>query len=209
MNPLAVEIWCSIVVAYFFVSIAIWIIGRFTPLEWKPYVVRSGLQEVCETHNTYVHHEIDENELSHCVHGSSDLLVETRNSSSQGYNVDLHECQGIHHPHNHNGFENFHYNLDESDGEGDTTDVCDHDENEIELISIKNEFTLKNSFWFSCGTFLQQGSDLNPVVCFFFLLLFVSDFFSIFYIRLYLWSVEGWYVSEIYPKTVSFTHYIH
>lgn len=165
MNPLAVEIWCSIVVAYFFVSIAMWIIGRFTPLEWKPYVIRSGPQDVCETHNSHGHHDDSEHELSHCVHGSIDLLVEKRNSNSQGYDFDLHECHGIH---QHNGYENYHYNLDESDGEVDGTEGCNHEENEIELISIKNDFTLKNSFWFSCGTLLQQGSDLYPVVCIFF-----------------------------------------
>lgn len=137
-----------------------WIIGRFTPLEWKPYVVRSGPQEVCETHN---HSHFGTS--VHSVHSSSDLLVEKRNSSCQGYNnVDLFECQGTHH-HQHNGYENYDYNIDSSGGEEDRAEGCQHDENEIELISIKNDFTLKNSFWFSCGTLMQQGSDLYPVVC--------------------------------------------
>ena len=29
---------------------------------------------------------------------------------------------------------------------------------------MENEFTLGNSFWFTIGTLMQQGSDLNPKV---------------------------------------------
>lgn len=29
---------------------------------------------------------------------------------------------------------------------------------------IENQFTIANSFWFSIGTLMQQGSDLNPKV---------------------------------------------
>lgn len=29
---------------------------------------------------------------------------------------------------------------------------------------IRNQFTLGNSFWFTVGTLMQQGSDLNPKV---------------------------------------------
>lgn len=35
---------------------------------------------------------------------------------------------------------------------------------ETQLLSSENEFTLKNSFWFTIGTLMQQGSDLNPKV---------------------------------------------
>lgn len=35
---------------------------------------------------------------------------------------------------------------------------------EMELLCSENDFTLKNSFWFSIGT-LMQGSDLNLLVC--------------------------------------------
>ena len=27
---------------------------------------------------------------------------------------------------------------------------------------VQNDFTLANSFWFTVGTLMQQGSDLNP-----------------------------------------------
>lgn len=32
------------------------------------------------------------------------------------------------------------------------------------LLVIENDFTLANSFWFTIGTLMQQGSDLNPKV---------------------------------------------
>lgn len=35
LNPLAVEIWLSIIVAYVLVSFTIWIVARFSPVEWK------------------------------------------------------------------------------------------------------------------------------------------------------------------------------
>lgn len=36
---------------------------------------------------------------------------------------------------------------------------CDY-ENE----TVENQFSLANSFWFTIGTLMQQGSDLNPKV---------------------------------------------
>ena len=35
---------------------------------------------------------------------------------------------------------------------------------EAALLVIENDFTLANSFWFTIGTLMQQGSDLNPKV---------------------------------------------
>lgn len=34
MNPLAVEIWLSMLAAYVMVSLTIWIVARFSPYEW-------------------------------------------------------------------------------------------------------------------------------------------------------------------------------
>lgn len=34
------------------------------------------------------------------------------------------------------------------------------------LLVSENDFTLGNSFWFTIGTLMQQGSDLNPKVIF-------------------------------------------
>lgn len=33
---------------------------------------------------------------------------------------------------------------------------------EMENNIVENQFTIKNSFWFTIGTLMQQGSDLNP-----------------------------------------------
>jgi ionotropic glutamate receptor len=30
---------------------------------------------------------------------------------------------------------------------------------------VENQFSISNSFWFITGTFLRQGSGLNPKVC--------------------------------------------
>lgn len=35
---------------------------------------------------------------------------------------------------------------------------------EIENETIENQFSMPNSFWFTIGTLMQQGSDLNPKV---------------------------------------------
>lgn len=32
------------------------------------------------------------------------------------------------------------------------------------LLVVENDFTIGNSFWFTIGTLMQQGSDLNPKV---------------------------------------------
>ncbi|XP_046736501.1 glutamate receptor ionotropic, kainate 2 isoform X10 [Diprion similis] len=73
MNPLAVEIWLSMLGAYVIVSLTIWIVARFSPYEW----------------------------------------------------VEPPPC-------------------------------------DIPLPRTVNDFTLANSFWFTVGTLMQQGSDLNP-----------------------------------------------
>ena len=82
MNPLAVEIWFSMLGAYLLVSLTIWVVARFSPVEWR-------VPEPC--------------------------------------------CLGLHEP-----------------------------EQEPEV--FENDFTLANSFWFTIGTLMQQGSDLNPQV---------------------------------------------
>lgn len=35
---------------------------------------------------------------------------------------------------------------------------------EMENELVENQFSLANSFWFTIGTLMQQGSDLNPKV---------------------------------------------
>ncbi|XP_065350068.1 glutamate receptor ionotropic, kainate 2 isoform X2 [Cloeon dipterum] len=80
MNPLAVEIWLSMLGAYVLVSLTIWVVARFSPYEWR-------IPEPC------------------CLNAL---------------------------------------------------------EQESEPEVYENDFTLSNSFWFTIGTLMQQGSDLNP-----------------------------------------------
>ncbi|XP_041674486.1 glutamate receptor ionotropic, kainate 2 isoform X1 [Drosophila eugracilis] len=73
MNPLAIEIWIYVLIAYFLVSISIYVVGKLSPNEWKY----------------------------------------------------IHPC-----------------NLD--------------------IISIGNQFSLSDSFWFTIGTLMQQSTDIYP-----------------------------------------------
>nr|XP_036674145.1 glutamate receptor ionotropic, kainate 2 isoform X2 [Drosophila suzukii] len=73
MNPLAIEIWIYVLIAYFLVSFCIYVVGKLSPIEWK-----------------YIH-------------------------------------------------------------------PCD-----LENISIGNQFTLSDSFWFTIGTLMQQSTDIYP-----------------------------------------------
>ncbi|XP_070159838.1 glutamate receptor ionotropic, kainate 2 isoform X2 [Polyergus mexicanus] len=93
MNPLAVEIWLSLLGAYVMVSLTIWIVARFSPYEWV--------------------------EPSPCP---------SCNCPLQGGHVS----------------------------------ALDPDSDDIPLLRTVNEFSLANSFWFTIGTLMQQGSDLNP-----------------------------------------------
>ncbi|KZC14138.1 Glutamate receptor, ionotropic kainate 2 [Dufourea novaeangliae] len=93
MNPLAVEIWLSMLGAYLMVSLSIWIVARFSPYEW----------------------------------------------------VEPRACPSCKCP-----------------LQGGHVSALDPDSDDIPLLRTVNEFTLANSFWFTVGTLMQQGSDLNP-----------------------------------------------
>ncbi|KAH8342593.1 hypothetical protein KR084_011375, partial [Drosophila pseudotakahashii] len=73
MNPLAIEIWIYVLIAYFLVSFCIYIVGKLSPIEWKH----------------------------------------------------IHPC-------------------------------------DLENISIGNQFSLSDSFWFTIGTLMQQSTDIYP-----------------------------------------------
>jgi hypothetical protein len=94
MNPLAIEIWMSILVAYTLVSLTLWLIARFSPFEW----------------------------------------------------IDVHPC------------------LSKSNQNGRTPSSCKH---QTPVVMKQNDFTMGNAFWFTIGSLMQQGSDLNPQVSWF------------------------------------------
>lgn len=110
MNPLAVEIWLFIVLAYVLVSLSMWVVARFTPYEWHDGV---GACPDCNRMPSHSHHN---------PYGSPDQHLNQLSS------------------------------LGLSGLNGDS------------LLGVSNNFSLGNSFWFTIGTLMQQGSDLNPKV---------------------------------------------
>ena len=110
MNPLAVEIWLFLFLAYILVSLSMWVVARFTPYEWHDNVNHAG---------------------SHC-----------------------HHCHQ--------------YPSSSIDG---ISQIMQHQlspdpvmASESPMLASSNDFSLANSFWFTIGTLMQQGSDLNPKV---------------------------------------------
>ncbi|XP_017872751.1 PREDICTED: glutamate receptor ionotropic, kainate 2-like, partial [Drosophila arizonae] len=73
MNPLAIEIWIYVLVAYILVSLTIYLLAKLSPIEWRS----------------------------------------------------IHPC-------------------------------------DIDHLTISNQFTISDSFWFTIGTLMQQGSDIYP-----------------------------------------------
>jgi Ligand-gated ion channel len=195
MNPLAVEIWLSMALAYFFVSITIFAVARFSPLEWQeeklhPRVskFRAEMSNVCddhkqeaaEEHHHHHHHQHqvddDHDDHQHHHHCEEDDHDDYNKYLFDSITQKQYMQQGHQHVHDHHGCDSDDSSLfnNESDllHEGWSSleyggGPCRH-HNATELISLKNDFTLKNSFWFTLGTLLQQGSDLNPKVFFLF-----------------------------------------
>lgn len=112
MNPLAVEIWIFLLLAYVLVSLSMWVVARFTPYEWHENVHGSGVGNRCQHCHNYLPNS----------HGAISQIMQ--------------------HPHN-----------------PDVMMTC-----EQPVLATSNDFSLANSFWFTIGTLMQQGSDLNPKV---------------------------------------------
>ncbi|XP_057338869.1 glutamate receptor ionotropic, kainate 2-like isoform X1 [Microplitis mediator] len=93
MNPLAVEVWLSMLGAYVVVSVSIWIVARLSPYEW----------------------------------------------------VEPPPCPSCKCP-----------------LQGSHVSALEPDSDDIPLPRTVNDFSLSNSFWFTVGSLMQQGSDLNP-----------------------------------------------
>ncbi|XP_022217258.2 glutamate receptor ionotropic, kainate 2 isoform X5 [Drosophila obscura] len=143
MNPLAIEIWFYIAFGYIFVSICIWIVAHLSPIEWV------NCKPACSMA---------------CDH----VLNKIRKANQTDEQLELADLTGM----SENEQDN---NCIENETEIKTktqsvlpfalsNDVDDDasDDNTVELVSIQNNFTLKNSFWFAIGALMQQGSDLYP-----------------------------------------------
>lgn len=59
---------------------------------------------------------------------------------------------------------NYHYAPLGGGYQGGHVSALEPDSDDIPLPITVNEFSLANSFWFTVGTLMQQGSDLNPKV---------------------------------------------
>lgn len=189
MNPLAVEIWLYIAVAYILVSITMWIVARFSPFEWQ---IRNESEEswmntrtdresidvaYSPTHQCNRHQHNQQNDIDSIddvIHEESDALYEVSNKVSRRSNREsidsLNVSDGVddrnlNYPDLFSGTKEClnpprnGVTLNENCFEADIHEMV---ENELQL--VENDFTLRNSFWFAIGTLMQQGSDLNPKV---------------------------------------------
>ncbi|XP_030568198.1 glutamate receptor ionotropic, kainate 2 isoform X3 [Drosophila novamexicana] len=154
MNPLAIEIWFYIAFGYILVSICIWIVARLSPMEWvrsKPACSMACdhmLRKIRKANKAY-----DQLELKSFV---NDRDPDNKCCKEHINNLKLND---EHTAINHNNAATVDYFIK-------PTVLQDDDENDdddpLELVSVQNDFTLKNSFWFAIGALMQQGADLYP-----------------------------------------------
>uniref|UniRef100_A0A1A9UIH8 Glutamate receptor ionotropic, kainate 2 n=1 Tax=Glossina austeni TaxID=7395 RepID=A0A1A9UIH8_GLOAU len=172
MNPLAVEIWIYIAFAYILVSLTIWIVARLSPIEWVPENPDVCDHEDCRDDASPEELIELQERPKRDPHNSNQVNSENRNSNHDDKNDDEkgdeknakqstqlndgHATWFSRKPYRH---------VIEEDVEQQQQHHHHHSDSECgetELESIKNDFTLKNSFWFAIGALMQQGSDLYP-----------------------------------------------
>lgn len=174
MNPLALDIWLFVAVAYVFVSITIWIVARFSPFEWH------SAQSGCSTRTSIGHHNYDMGDGFEytSVHNTDDIDGDGCHHHHDDDNEDHYHHNNHYHDHNHHHNHYHNSNLNGPDENFDDNADVDYENENInnifdepndlnyltstELLCMENDFTLRNSFWFTIGTLMQQGSDLNP-----------------------------------------------
>ena len=135
MNPLAVEIWLFLLLAYVLVSLSMWVVARFTPYEWHH---ADGDQHRCHC-NLHLHHPLHDDQLQQQqYHQQQQISICPATTPSI-------PCDSVIYHHDHQQ-----YNQGEQEP--------------MVTLARSNDFSLANSFWFTIGTLMQQGSDLNPKV---------------------------------------------
>ncbi|XP_050301823.1 glutamate receptor ionotropic, kainate 2 isoform X1 [Anthonomus grandis grandis] len=141
LTPLAIEIWIFMVAAYILVSLTIWIVARFSPMEWKE-------MELCDDCLLKKYKDLHQKE--HCEHTL--MLTASGSDLSSGIGSDRDEDET-----------ETEDDLDLKYQETRTFLPDDHYHEEISTLDVlENGFTIGNSFWFAIGSLMQQGSDLNP-----------------------------------------------
>lgn len=183
MNPLAVEIWLYIAVAYILVSLTMWIVARFSPFEWQ---MRNECEEnwlnntesirvhQCKRHQNNQPNDIDS--IDNENHEDSDDNNKITRKMNRVESIDSINGSGcvddrnLNYPDLFSGTKDYLGRQEQGGLSSNESRFDNCTENEIheiienELQSIENDFTLRNSFWFAIGTLMQQGSDLNPKV---------------------------------------------
>ncbi|XP_075215419.1 glutamate receptor ionotropic, kainate 2 [Lycorma delicatula] len=175
MNPLAVEIWLYVLAAYLLVSFTLFVMARFSPYEWN------------NPHPCLAESDVVENQFS--VSNSFWFITGTFLRQGSGLNPKASESMPnrlfsflnplaieiwlymaaayvvvsltIWIVARFSPYEWFSHqpcaHCDEP-----FEDECDYPSTLATLLVSENDFTLGNSFWFTIGTLMQQGSDLNP-----------------------------------------------
>ncbi|RXG60938.1 Glutamate receptor ionotropic, kainate 2 [Armadillidium vulgare] len=162
MNPLAVEIWLYVLAAYVLVSFTMFVMARFSPFEWS------------NPHPCNTEADVVENQFS--LNNSFWFITGTLLRQGSGLNPKVPEriptrLFSFMSP---LAIDIWLYILAAyvvvsltiyivarfSPYEWQIPHPCKPSIDEIKL----NDFTLGNSFWFTIGTLMQQGSDLNPKV---------------------------------------------
>ncbi|KRF85302.1 uncharacterized protein Dvir_GJ12536, isoform G [Drosophila virilis] len=154
MNPLAIEIWFYIAFGYILVSFCIWIVARLSPMEWvrsKPACSMACdhmLRKIRKANNDY-----DQLELKSF---DNDRDPDTKCCKEHINNLKLND---EHTANNHDNAATVDYFIKPTVLQDDDEE---DDDDPLELESVQNDFTLKNSFWFAIGALMQQGADLYP-----------------------------------------------
>ncbi|XP_063237622.1 glutamate receptor ionotropic, kainate 2 isoform X1 [Bacillus rossius redtenbacheri] len=175
MNPLAAEIWVYVLAAYLLVSFTLFVMARFSPYEWH------------NPHPCLAESDVVENQFS--VSNSFWFITGTFLRQGSGLNpkrfagcrskVSESMPSRLFSFLNPLAAEIWLYMLGAyllvsltiwvvarfSPYEWCPPGPCPSDPLDqpgAALLVVENDFTLANSFWFTIGTLMQQGSDLNP-----------------------------------------------
>ncbi|XP_059470890.1 glutamate receptor ionotropic, kainate 2 isoform X9 [Neocloeon triangulifer] len=166
MNPLAVEIWLYVLAAYVLVSFTLFVMARFSPYEWNnphPCLADSDIVEnQFSVSNSFwfitgtflrqgsgLNPKVSESMPKRLFSFMKPLAVEIWLSMLGAYVLVSLTIWVV------ARFSPYEWRVPEPCCLGVL-------EPEAEPEVYENDFTLSNSFWFTIGTLMQQGSDLNP-----------------------------------------------
>jgi len=141
-----------LLLAYVLVSLSMWVVARFTPYEWHHTEEDTQSRCLCSSSSNNHHHQHQHRyggQEEHYLQQQQQLSLCDRGGRGGGGRATadlIHEHQHHHHhPHNQR-------------------DILATNKEPAVILARSNDFSLANSFWFTIGTLMQQGSDLNPKV---------------------------------------------